>query len=93
MKSIIQKDLNRCYICGVYGTEKHHVIFGSANRKKADKYGLIVGLCYTHHRSEIGVHGREGKGINLELKKQAQTAFEQRYSHDEYMRVFGKSYL
>lgn len=37
-----------CWLCGANGMgdplEKHH-IFGGANRKKSEKYGLVVDLC------------------------------------------------
>ena len=38
----------RCFLCGRNDTgdplERHH-IFGGANRKKSEKYGLVVYLC------------------------------------------------
>lgn len=93
IKSIMQEDLTRCWECGAFGTEKHHVIFGRANRKLADKYGLIVGLCYRHHRGEEGVHGRDGKQINEVLKYYAQDAFEKVHgSRSDFIQIFGKSY-
>ena len=37
MKSIIS-DAKKCYICGsVHDLEKHHCVFGTASRKKADR--------------------------------------------------------
>ena len=51
MKSIIS-DAKKCYICGsVHDLEKHHCVFGTASRKKADRDGLWVYLC--HLRQEI----------------------------------------
>lgn len=57
-KSIIDRDMkNRCFICGKTGyTERHH-IYGSANRKYSEQYGLTVYLCPECHRtSDIAVH-------------------------------------
>ena len=54
-KSIIDRDMkNQCFICGKTGyTERHH-IYGSANRKYSEQYGLTVYLCPECHRtSEI----------------------------------------
>ena len=91
MISILQEDTNYCFVCGKYGTDKHHVFFGVGNRKLSDKYGLIVGLCYNHHRGNEGVHfNRE---LDLELKRYAQEKFTDMYSQDEYLALFGRNYL
>lgn len=94
IKSIMQDDLMKCWFCGRFGTEKHHIIFGTANRKISDKYGLIVGLCYQCHRGTNGVHGRDGMEINKDLKHYAQEAFEKHHgTREDFRRIFGKSYL
>lgn len=57
-----------CLICGKPFSEEHHII------KRSQATFLIncklnkVYLCGTHHRSEIGVHGREGHALDLKLK-------------------------
>ena len=91
MKSIIQEDTDYCFICGRYGTEIHHCIYGNANRKLSDKYGLVVGLCYEHHRGNRGVHfNRE---LDLELKRTAQRVFEDTYQNEKFLAIFGRNYL
>ena len=58
MKSIIEKEpTEQCYLCGTGGyLEKHH-IFGAANRRWSEKYGLTVHLCPRCHRdNREGVH-------------------------------------
>lgn len=89
--SIIQKDETRCFICGrVTGLERHHVL-GGPNRKWSEKYRLTVMLCHDHH---TGPHGAQyDRKVGDPLKRLAQIAFEARYSHDEWMEVFGKNYL
>ena len=60
-KSIVQRE-KECYICrylageqGYYGElpstglHRHHIMFGTANRKKSEHYGLWVYLCVAHH--------------------------------------------
>ena len=90
VKSIIQEDTDYCFFCGRYGTEIHHVFFGNPNRKLSDKYGLVVGLCYEHHRGNSGVHfNRE---LDLELKRTAQRKFEYTYNED-FKAIFGRNYL
>ena len=90
--SIIQADTDYCFICGRYGTEIHHCLYGSANRKLADKYKLVVGLCQPHHRGNNGVHGGN-KELDLFLKQTAQTKFNEFYSDLDFSAVFGRNYL
>lgn len=90
-KSILQDDLDYCFVCGRCGTEIHHIFFGTGNRKLSDKHGLVVGLCYNHHRGNKGVHfNRE---LDLMLKQTAQRQFEAMYSRAEFLALFGKNYL
>ena len=92
MKSIMQEE-KQCYLCGsTVNLEKHHVIHGTGHRSLADKYGLTVWLCSTCHRdNKKGVHGNYE--LSLQLKKEAQRAFEARYGHEKYMEIFGRNYL
>lgn len=40
----------KCIFCGTTnGLEKHHCIHGTANRKLADKDGLVVYICHECH--------------------------------------------
>lgn len=90
--SIIQDDVDYCFICGRYGTEIHHVMFGKGNnRKLSEKYGLKVGLCYNHHRGNNGVHFN--RDLDLELKIIAQRRFNEVYPDIDFLAVFGRNYL
>lgn len=87
-------DLTRCYVCGcTRGIEVHHIIHGTANRKLSDKYGLVVGLCYQHHRGGFGVHGKNGQPLNRKLKIEAQNAFTEVYKELDFRQIFGKNYI
>ena len=88
--SIITSQMDRCFICGAYGVEIHHIM-GGANRKNSTKYGLVVPLCRGCHTGDNGVHMNRDR--NDALKRIAQSRFEQKYSHDEWMEVFNKNYL
>ncbi len=92
MKSIIQKD-KECLVCGSWNIEEHHIFFGQANRKLSEKHGLKVWLCPTHHRGTIGVHGRDGHKLDIELKELGQKAFEWKHTREEFIKIFGKNYL
>lgn len=91
--SIITDDMDHCIICGTcQNIHKHEAFFGTANRSLSIKYGLVVPLCSSHHNmGNDGVHNcRE---TDLYIKRIAQKAFEEKYSHEEFMRIFGKNYL
>lgn len=90
MESVIQKE-KRCYVCGTtQGLHEHHIIYGTANRKKSEEYGFKVWLCGRHHNlSNAGVHfNRE---LDLHLKCLCETWWlENGRTEDEWRRVFGK---
>jgi len=92
MRSLICSDKEKCYICGTYGTEEHHVFFGRKNRTNSHRYGMKVYLCVEHHRGETGVHGGN-KALDLRLKREGQKAFEKEYGHDMFIKTFGRNYL
>jgi hypothetical protein len=89
--SILQTE-KECFVCkATYGLEEHHCIYGSANRKQSELHGLKVWLCAEHHRGNSGVHfNRE---LDLSIKRFAQTEFEKTHTREDFIRIFGKSYL
>ena len=95
MTSIIVTDLKTCWNCGsVRDVEVHHCIHGTAGRKLATKYHLVVGLCPECHRGTYGVHGKHGAYLDRQLKELAQTKWENKYgTRDQFREIFGKSYL
>ena len=93
-KSIMDRDVKgQCFICGKTGyTERHH-IYGNANRKYSEQYGLTVYLCPECHRiSEVAVH--RNKEVRRTLHRIGQRAFERECgSREKFIRLFGKNYL
>ena len=84
----------KCFFCGrTDNLECHHAISGTANRKLADKYGLMVWLCQHHHRNgKRSVH--QDYAMNLEVKRYAQKYFEENIgTREEFTRIFGKNYI
>lgn len=90
-KSIITDSVDTCFICGSYGKLDCHHVMNKADRKNSTKYGLVVPLCRECHIGNNGVHMNRER--NDALKRIAQTKFEQKYSHDEWMSIFGRNYL
>lgn len=89
-KSILQSE-KECFLCSrTRDLELHHVFHGS-RRQLSDKHGLTVWLCREHHTGDRGVH------FNVELDRYlerfGQMKWEEKHSHEEWMRIFGKNYI
>ena len=95
MRSIITDNYEECYLCHRYigdGTGEEHHIFGGANRKNSEKYGLKVPLCHAcHNEPPMGVHFNAV--MRNALKATAQEIFEEEYGYEEFMKIFGRNYL
>ena len=93
MKSILQT-AKECYkTSDTYNLHKHH-IFGGANRKNSERYGLWVWLRADWHNMEnYGVHF--DKDFDRELKAIAQEAAMKEYEWtvDDFIRIFGRNYI
>lgn len=78
------------------GTHRHEIFFGTANRKKSIKYGLVVFIRpEDHNMSEYGVHNRKGHEFDMYLKKlgQKRAMDEYAWTTEEFIGIFGKSYI
>ena len=78
------------------GTHRHEIFFGTANRKKSIKYGLVVFIRpEDHNMSEYGVHNRKGHEFDMYLKKlgQERAMDEYAWTTDDFIKIFGKSYI
>ena len=78
-----------CYVCRRPASDLHHIFCGR-NRKTSDKLGMVVHLCREHHNE---VHAHPNHGLDEILKKEAQEAFETTHTREEFIKLFGKSYL
>lgn len=103
MKSILHdKSLCTCYLCAVLemdfstktGLEEHHIFGGNPNRKHSEEHGLKVYLCREHHReSNEAVHRPDRNNHQRLLQEIAQAVFEKKHTREEFVEIFGKSYL
>ena len=99
MKSIIQQDKERCFICGGYARfndplDRHHVWEGS-RKSISEKYGLTV---YLHHNSchifgEYSVHVNAKINRALQRKVQLKAMEHYGWTEEDFIRIVGKSYL
>ena len=92
MNSVLQVK-KECFVCKTtYGLHDHHIVYGTANRKKSEEYGFKVWLCGRHHNlSNEGVHfNRE---LDLKLKRIAQEKWlAGGHTKEEWHQEFGKWY-
>ena len=93
MSKSLMSNQQACYVCGGIGVQRHHIFYGTANRKLSEKYGCWVWLCPEHHNmSDEGVHFN--KALDIKLKQECQEKWEAEYgSRDKFIRVFGKNFL
>lgn len=90
--SIIVDDLEHCIVCGYPHPHKHEVFFGEKQRKHSIKYGMVLPLCYAHHEGNDSPH--MNRKIDLTYKAKAQEIWENTYGNrEDFIRIFGKSYL
>lgn len=83
-----------CVVCGSPHVQIHHIFEGYGRRKISDKYGYVIPLCFNHHIGNNGIHLARNKEHDLYWKRKAQKHFEaNRGTRDEFIRLFGKSYL
>lgn len=92
-KSIISNE-PVCLVCGTtLNLHRHHVFYGTANRKQSEKYGCWVYLCGRHHNlSNHGVHFN--KVLDEDLKERCQKVWECKYgTREDFIKTFGRSWL
>lgn len=98
MDSIIQTDKTVCYICEqnnrVEPLDCHH-IFGGANRKLSEKYGLKV---YLHHYKchifgDMSVHqnGETARKLYEIGQKKAMEYYG--WTKEDFRKIFGENYI
>lgn len=93
MSSSLLSNEKRCYRCGTtFNLHKHH-IYAGGYRNRSERYGAWCYLCFNHHVGADGVHTHKGASYWLFLKAECQAKFEEKYSHERFMEVFGKDWI
>lgn len=97
MKTMNEK---RCWLCGGPGgygfnrLERHHC-FGASNRKKSEKYGLVVWLCgeTCHRNGPKAAHRNAETARKIKQWGQKKAMQEQGWTKEDFIREFGRNYL
>lgn len=91
--SIITKNLEHCYICykkGMKNIPKDdlHELLEGKNRQVSMKYGLVIPICRKCHNLVTN-----DKTLQDKLHKVAQKEFKKHYKTENFIQIFGQSYL
>lgn len=85
--SILTDDMEHCIICGK--TKNHlHEVFQGSHRKQSMIWKMVLPLCFLHHNE---IHSN--RELSLYYKRLCQQKFEEKHSRDEFIKIFGRSYL
>ena len=87
--SILTDDLEHCIFCGREPVQFHH-IFGGPYRNTATEMDMIVPLCWECH---MKLHTDPNQRERYRLMRDAQWMYEADHTREEFMQIFGKSYL
>lgn len=69
-------------------------VFGGANRKLSEKYGLVVNLCHEcHNEPPDGVHFNSRRMLALRRWAQKQAMEHYGWTVDDFIKIFGRNYL
>jgi hypothetical protein len=98
MNSIIQKDRECCFLCGMNANleplDEHHVFFGP-NRKNSEKYGLKVYLhhnrCHIFGARSVHQNAKVDKAIKRVVQKRAMKHYG--WTIEQFREIFGKNYI
>ena len=91
--SIITKDLKHCYICTKKGMKNilkddFHELLEGKNRQVSMQYGLVIPICRRCHDLVTN-----DKTLQDKLHKVAQKEFKKHYKTENFIQIFGQSYL
>lgn len=91
--SIMQLDEKRCYITGYQSMLDCHHIFHGFNRNASDDLGCWVWLRHDLHMA-LHSHSKPCETLDHDLKVICQKRFEEMgHTREEFIRIFGRSYI
>ena len=104
-RTIFKQPEGECFLCARLEMfprrhahlEAHHIFYG-CNHSQSDKYGFLINLCAHHHRGdEMGdkdaVHSENKNDYGEYIKRWAQAEYEKTHTREEFMEIFGRSWL
>ncbi len=90
VKAVLDRSKGICENCYDAGEEFHHIIKGHGKRKQHETVESVVLLCWNCHRGTNGVHGKNGKELDLKLKIRLQEEYyQQGYTESQVRKMMG----
>lgn len=84
---------HECEACGRMPREMHHVVFRSQCKAMIKARINHVYLCPEHHRGMNGVHGKNGRELDIKLKMELQQKLFQLFNRESYIKKDVKELL
>lgn len=83
--------MKECTVCGMHGSECHHIVFRSQQKALEHCEYNMMYLCSNHHRGNSSPH--KNRKIDLEYKRNFQSKLYDMFKKDEYTREEVKEVL
>lgn len=74
-KAVLERSKGLCEVCQRPGQHLHHIIYGNGKRKQCETIESVINLCWSCHQGTKGVHGREGRKLDLLLKQRLEKTY------------------
>lgn len=93
MRSIIQTDDDKCFICQMaFGSEEHHIFPGNPNRRHSEEDGLKIRVC-RHCHEELHCGKKSGEMMD-KLQRLGQEKYEAMIgTREQFRERYGRSWL
>ena len=91
VQAVLRRSKGLCEVChSPKMVQLHHIVGGNGKRKQHENKYSVIALCYDCHHGTYGVHGREGKELDLKLKLELQKKyFSMGYTEEEVRKMMG----
>ena len=93
MQSIMQ-DKKECYFTSrTDNLHKHHIFFGTGNRKVSEDNGFWIWITGEWHNQDSRKDIHSNMQLDLRVRMQCQRKYEETHSRQEFRKLIGESYL
>ena len=76
-EKVLERSGGICEVCrGNNMVQHHHTIGGQGKRSQCESEFSLIALCWDCHHGDNGVHGKDGKELDDQLKDTLQMRYE-----------------
>lgn len=93
--TVLERSKGLCEVCQRPGQHLHHIIHGNGKRKQCETIESVINLCKECHQGTKGVHGRDGRKLDLLLKQRLEKTYRDMGLSEEEIRYWmgGRLYV